>query len=187
MIINTKTFGCPSRRSLWSVWQNFQATMGFPCTGNRKTMDQNVLDDFSWNVPIIAPVRNKNNKNNNRNTEKNSHCLGISIQYLKILTSDMFCFHWNLNLTDGFTNSYCLRKKKTLIIVSITLNLRWQYIYLLGFFQNFLFLDLMMFASDFQQEVNDQPFYSTTFRFLRNRNGSGRLLFPVRTLVNRLQ
>lgn len=45
------TFGCPSRRSLWNTWQNFQQSTALLERGSRLTTDQKVCAPFSWWVP----------------------------------------------------------------------------------------------------------------------------------------
>lgn len=47
------TFGCPSRRSLWNTWQNFQQSTALLERGSRLTTDQKVCAPFSWWVPSM--------------------------------------------------------------------------------------------------------------------------------------
>ena len=47
------TFGCPSRRSLWNTWQNFQQSTALLDRGSRLTTDQKVCAPFSWWVPSM--------------------------------------------------------------------------------------------------------------------------------------
>lgn len=46
-----RTFGCPSRSSLWKTWQNFQQSTALLERGSRLTAAQKVWAPFSWWVP----------------------------------------------------------------------------------------------------------------------------------------
>jgi len=47
------TLWCPSRSSLWTIWQNFHATTGFSWVGSRRATLQNSSALLSWWEPII--------------------------------------------------------------------------------------------------------------------------------------
>lgn len=51
------TFGCPSRRSLWKTWQNFQQRTALLERGSRLTTAQKVWAPFSWCVPRMHGER----------------------------------------------------------------------------------------------------------------------------------
>lgn len=46
-----RTFGCPSRSSLWKTWQNFQQSTALLDRGSRVMAAQKVCAPFSWCVP----------------------------------------------------------------------------------------------------------------------------------------
>lgn len=52
-----RTFGCPSRSSLWKTWQNFQQSTALLERGSRLTAAQKVWAPFSWWVPKMQGDR----------------------------------------------------------------------------------------------------------------------------------
>lgn len=55
------TLECPSRRSLWKTWQNFQQSTALPDSGSRFTTDQKVCAPFSWCVPRMHGASGQGN------------------------------------------------------------------------------------------------------------------------------
>lgn len=63
VLVKILTLGCPSRRSLWKTWQNFQHSTALLERGSRLTAAQKVWAPFSWWVPKMQGERNSHGEN----------------------------------------------------------------------------------------------------------------------------